>query len=55
MFSKSLRAAFVALTVLAVTISATQSLSVKLTGIFQVYTYHLYAHHFSRSRGRRFC
>ena len=37
MFSKSLRAAFIALTVLAVSISATQSLSVKLTGMFQVF------------------
>ena len=36
MFSKSLRAAFIALTVLAGSISATQSLSVKLTGMFQV-------------------
>jgi len=36
MFSKSVRTAFVALTALAVSTSATQSLSVKLTGVFQV-------------------
>jgi peptidyl-Lys metalloendopeptidase len=36
MFSKSVRAAVVALTALAVSISATQSLSVKVKGIFHV-------------------
>jgi len=36
MFSKSLRAVFLALTALAVSISATQSLSVKITGILWV-------------------
>jgi len=36
MFSKSVRAAFVALTALAVSISATQSLSIKVNGIFHV-------------------
>lgn len=55
MFSKSLRAAFVALTVLAVSISATQSLSVKVTGMFQISSYMLYIIHFLfRSRHRRF-
>ena len=36
MFSESVRAAFLALTALAVSISATQSLSIKVQGIFHV-------------------
>lgn len=52
MFSKSLRAAFVSLTILTVSISATQSLSVKVTGMFQVFLHLLYIH-FSTVQVRR--
>ena len=54
MFSKSLRAAFVSLTILTVSISATQSLSVKVTGMFQVFLHLLYIH-FSTVQVRRPC